>query len=318
MLDIIEVGNQYYVRAESSFADKQTRVLMSGDMFGVFDRRGDFRMMVSKEQGLFYKEMRHLSRFVLRLKEGQLLLLSSAVQLDNAALAVDLTNAEIQRSDQITLLAGTLHFYRSNCVWANSCYQRIEIHNYGVEPIAVELILDFEADFGDIFEVRGHPRKSRGRMLAPRVEESTVALGYLGLDGVRRETCIELSGAPAVVLGNQMQIPVQLEPGKQTKLNVRVQCSSDESTIDFPSEREAAEQLATRGSEIAKVEIYTSNEQFNDWVNRSVADLRMLVATTPEGIYPYAGVPWFSTVFGRDGIITGLECLWMCPEIAHG
>ncbi|MBV8140545.1 MAG: amylo-alpha-1,6-glucosidase, partial [Verrucomicrobia bacterium] len=84
------------------------------------------------------------------------------------------------------------------------------------------------------------------------------------------------------------------------------------------SEQDAVGQLSNRGAEISKVDIYTSNEQFNDWVNRSLADLKMLIAPTAKGIYPYAGVPWFSTIFGRDGIITGLQCLWACPEIAEG
>ncbi len=139
MLDIIEVGNQYYVRAQSSFADNQTKVLMSGDIFGVFDRRGDFRTMVSTEQGLFYREMRHLSKLVLRLEEGALLLLSSSVRLDNAVLAADLTNAGLLLSGQTDRHAGTLHFYRSNFLWENSCFQRIEVRNYAVEAIAVEL-----------------------------------------------------------------------------------------------------------------------------------------------------------------------------------
>jgi glycogen debranching enzyme len=318
MLDIIEVENQFYVRAQSSFADHQTKVLMSGDIFGVFDRRGDFRRLVSTEQGLFYKEMRHLSSLVLRLKEGALRLLSSSIQLDNAALVVDLTNGEMPVPGAKDLPRGTLHFYRSNLLWANSCYQRLEISNYASEPIAVDLILEFEADFADIFEVRGVPRKRRGQPLEPRVGESSVDLGYLGLDGLRRETRVELSQTPSAISAQQMQIPIRLAPGEQTNLTIHVQCKTGNEAIGFATEREAADQLAVRGAEIDKVEIDTSNQQFNDWIHRSLADLRMLVATTTEGMYPYAGVPWYSTVFGRDGLITGLEYLWACPGVAKG
>jgi glycogen debranching enzyme len=318
MLDIIEVENQYYVRAQSSFTDRQTKVLMSGDIFAVFDRRGDFRRLVSTEQGLFYKEMRHLSSLVLSLQEGGLLLLSSSVQLNNAALAVDLTNAERLVSGRKDQPPGTLHFHRSNFLWQNNCYQQIEVSNYAVEPIEVELLLEFEADFADIFAVRGHPRKRRGQLLEPRVGESRVDLGYMGLDGLRRETRVELNQPPSTITANQMRLPIRLAPGEQTNITIHVQCKSGDEASGSISVEEAAEQLALRGTEIAKVEIDTSNQQFNDWVNRSVADLRMLVATTSEGMYPCAGVPWFSTVFGRDGIITGLECLWLCPEIAHG
>ena len=78
----------------------------------------------------------------------------------------------------------------------------------------------------------------------------------------------------------------------------------------------ATEEL--RQARAGEPEITTSNEQFNDWLNRSVADLHMMRTQTSGGPYPYAGVPWFSTAFGRDGIITALECLWATPEVARG
>src|SRR5450631_1358384 len=140
MSDIIKVGNQYYVRAQSSFADNQTKTLMVGDLFGVFDRRGDFRTMISSGQGLFYREMRHLSKLILGLGQGELLLLSSSVRLDNAILAVDLTNAEVPSSGSGNWAIRTLHFHRSSFLWANRFYQRIEVRNYATEPVAFDLI----------------------------------------------------------------------------------------------------------------------------------------------------------------------------------
>ena len=96
---------------------------------------------------------------------------------------------------------------------------------------------------------------------------------------------------------------------------LRAYCSAPIKALER-AESEAAASLDHARGAYAVVE--SSSERFNHWLRRSAADLRMLVSTTPYGEYPYAGVPWFSTPFGRDGIITALQTLWINPRIARG
>src|SRR6185312_1227863 len=84
----------------------------------------------------------------------------------------------------------------------------------------------------------------------------------------------------------------------------------------FVALRDARRALRLTSSRAAS--IGTSNDIFNEAVRRSVADLYMLVTHTPQGPYPYAGIPWFSTYFGRDALITALQTLWLDPSIARG
>ena len=317
MMDIIEIENQYYVRAQSSLADNRTRVLMHGDAFAVFDRHGDLHPIGLNEQGLFYREARHLSKSVLRLTETQLLLLSSTVRDDNALLAVDLTNQDLQLPSGETLFRGALHIYRTKFLWKNTSQELVQIHNYGLGPASVELLLEFAADFADIFEVRGYKRRKHGRLLEPQLDGSSVTLAYEGLDGLLRTTKLECIGAAAQVAANEMRIQLALGPGEGTAFTLTTSCTSEDEKETLPY-AVAAEELSRDSTTFTDCDINTSNEQFNDWLNRSKADLRMLITSTPEGLYPYAGVPWFSTVFGRDGIVTALECLWFSPDVAKG
>ncbi|MCL2428820.1 MAG: amylo-alpha-1,6-glucosidase, partial [Alphaproteobacteria bacterium] len=77
--------------------------------------------------------------------------------------------------------------------------------------------------------------------------------------------------------------------------------------------RRALRRASSRAASIA-----TSNEILNEAARRSVCDLYMLITDTAQGPYPYAGIPWFSTAFGRDALITALQTLWMDPAIARG
>jgi glycogen debranching enzyme len=317
MLDIIEVENEFYVRARSSLTDSQTRVLMHADLFAVFDRHGDFQPVGFGEHGLYYREARHLSSLVLCLPGDRLWLLSSTVREDNAVLAVDLTNPDIDLPNGSRLPYGTIHIYRTKFLNENTCYEQIGIRNYGLGAVPLDLVMQFTADFADIFEIRGHRRAHSGKIFPPEIDKQSVTFGYLGLDGVSRTTTVSSSLEPAKATESDMRFHLDLASGEQKEFAILISCDAGPRTTPL-TYLEAVCARNDRRYEIDSVEIYTANEQFNDWLNRSRADLRMMITDTGEGQYPYAGVPWFATPFGRDGIVTALECLWFNPAMAKG
>ena len=312
--------DRYYILASSALADDQDLVLKEGDTFGVFDRSGDIRPIGLAEEGLYHEGTRYLSRLALRFGPQQPLLLSSAIKQDNALIAVDLTNLDISTDGAVIVPRGTVHLSRVMVVWDGVLYQRFTFRNYGLAHIATPFVLGFDADFADIFEVRGTLRPRRGQALPADVTRESVVLGYRGLDGVTRRTRIVIQPAPHALTATEASVDVVLAPRAEQSYLVTFACERDgraSRQVDFGAALgTASETLARRRSE--SCEIDTSNEQFNEWVGRSLSDLSMMTTDTPQGPYPYAGVPWFSTPFGRDGIITALSCLWMNPAMAAG
>jgi glycogen debranching enzyme len=320
LTDIVRVEDEYYVRASSALADDRTRVLKYGDTFAVFNRYGDIEPLGLSRFGLFHAETRHLSRFTVRLNQKQPLLLSSTIREDNAFLSVDLTNVDTNLNGQGELPRGTVHMFRLQFLRGASCYQYVRLLNYGLEPVNVSLMLQFDADFADIFEVRGTQRSRKGKRLPDYTANDQVILSYRGLDDVLRRTCLQFSPQPASLSVRDAAFEVALEPKEEKFVSCTITCernSTPRSVDPYHSAFRKLEKEFDRNG-IDECVVTSSSETFNAWLTRSSADLRMLIDGNPEGPYPYAGVPWFNTVFGRDGIITALECLWMAPRIAEG
>jgi glycogen debranching enzyme len=318
--DIIQLENQFYIRAESSLADDRTLVLLHNDTFAIFDRYGDIQPVGLGQQGLFHEETRYLSCLELRIGGHKPLLLSSVTAEDNVTVTIDLTNPDMELDSSVSLPRGTLHLYRNKFLTDGVCLDEIRLHNFGHEAINTELTFIFGADFKDIFEVRGQKRRRRGHYLGEDRDRGSVVLSYEGLDRVLRRTRIQCSSTSNSSGSGELTVPVHLEPQQEMVFSLNIYCECNGTRKDIVSFDETL--LGVYGekntSPLADFHIYTSNEQFNDWLNRSRADLSMMLAHTPFGPYPYAGVPWFSTAFGRDGIITSLELLWLAPDVAKG
>ena len=310
---------QYYIATTSSPADDRARVLKYGRMFFVFDRLGDVQTSGLGEEGLFYDGMRHLSELSLNLWNARPLLLSSTVATNNFLFTADLANLDVFSEGAMVIHRGTLHLVRSRFLWRDSCFEKLLFVNHGLEDLEIPVRIGFDADFTDIFEVRGTTRERKGQRLREQITGNSVVLSYEGLDHVVRQTCIrsDASGVQASATG--LEFELSLRPKETVTVQLEVCCNSHagaESVGYTDALSSARFELAEMGR--AFPQITSSNSRFSDWMARSISDLEMMIAGNPEPNYPYAGVPWFSTVFGRDGIITALQTLWLNPSIAKG
>jgi len=317
---IIRINDEFYIQAASSLIDDRTRVLKQGESFGVFDRYGDIQPVETFTHGLYHEGTRYLSYLELFLGGERPMFLSSMVKEDNATLTVDFTNHDASRKGQFALIRGTVHILRTRFLWNGVCYELIRLTHYGLEPTELDLVFRFGADYSDIFEIRGTPRARKGRRLKSIVTESCVTLGYEGLDGVVRRTHVEWNPAPERLSEMEAGFTCRLAPKQALTISLTITCECKGTRKEALSYDQACSEMS-RTIETCRAracEITTTNWQFNNWLNRSRSDLYMMLTDTPQGLYPYAGVPWFSTPFGRDGIITALEYLWVDPLMAKG
>jgi glycogen debranching enzyme len=318
--DVIQVQDQFYILATASRAAQRTAVLKHDDTFAVFDESGDIGALGAGEQGLYHEGTRYLSLFRLRLNGQRPLLLSSRVTDDDLWFGADLTNPDIPLGGDRLLARDLVHLFRGRCLFDGTWYERIRLCHYSPAPIGISLTFDVDADFADIFEVRGMRRARRGQRMTPLVEGSAIRIEYHGLDNEKRWAHLEWSEPPVAAAPNMVRFEYELPPRTPHLLTLAISCEREHRpaparTIEA-AEADAAAALDRTERQYAVFE--SSSERFNQWLRRSAADLRMLVSATPHGEYPYAGVPWFSTPFGRDGIITALQTLWINPRIARG
>ena len=311
---------RYEVQAASEVVDLHDQVLKAGESFAVFDQHGDIWPEGHGEEGIYHHGTRHLSGLLLRIAGQRPLLLGATSKWDNSRLSVDLANPDLGRGPR-RLPHSSLHIARTK-VLADGLYrERIVVRNFARRPVSIGLSVRYQADFADLFEVRGMRRAQRGTPLPSRTSGRQVLLRYRGLDGLLRRTRVRFSRRPASINQGEAKFSLDIAQRSATTLEIAVTCERGPAhrriMPPFESALAGARRqlsLVMRGS----AAIITSNEVFNDWLHRSVADVAMLTSRTSSGLYPYAGVPWFSTPFGRDGLVTGMQTLWMLPELSRG
>lgn len=298
----------------------ETYTLKHQDCFAIFDAYGNIDVNLNPEEGIYYKGTRFLSKFKFQLFQECPILLSASVKEDNTLFTSDLTNPALKIKDNLLIPKGSLHLFRSRFLYENCCYEKFVVRNFHLSPVSLNFSFHFGSDFSDIFEVRGFVRKRKGNFLRPLIEKNRLRLGYEGLDGKKRYLEISFYPLPKSLCEDCANFEISLNPREEYELLILFKCLIEEESYPKLSFSKALYLVKRhlKEWEEGSCKIYTSNAHFNQWLKRSFADIVMLTSRTPFGPYPYAGIPWFNTIFGRDGIITSLEFLWINPELAKG
>src|SRR6266550_1532638 len=231
MEDVIQVHDQFYILATASKATHRMAVLKHDDTFAVFDYSGDIGAFGADEHGLYQDDTRYLSRFRLRLNGHRPLLLSAGVKEDNAVFGADLTNPDMPLGEGLVLARDLVHLFRGRFLRDATWHERIRLCNYSRGRVRISLTFDVDADFADIFEVRGTERARRGSRLAPTIAGTHMRLGYRGLDKEDRWTDIEWSETPAACSPDMARFDYDLAPRGSTSLSVAIRCERQQRPV---------------------------------------------------------------------------------------
>lgn len=310
---------RYDVHAAASVQDGTSRVLKNDETFAVLDRQANIPSLATSH-GIYHRGTRFLSELWLTLNGRPPLLLGSTVSPSNTELDVDLSNPALMDGDRCLAHAGELHLRRTSFISGGIYFEKLELTNFRAEPVPIRIQYSFGADFVDVFEVRGIPRKRRGERKLPEIGSEDVRLRYEGLDGIHRETRLGFSPTPTSLGARLAMYQLDLAPRRSQTIFLTIACNEGLARFEPAPFDEGLRAAEMRNRKLASdsCSIETDSEHLTAWLRRSSADLTMMMTDTPYGSYPYAGVPWFSAPFGRDGLLTALQAGWTYPPMMTG
>jgi glycogen debranching enzyme len=290
--------------------------LKDGDAFLVADAQGD---ILGGVDGFFCADTRILSRLRLLIGDKRPSPLSHGLTQDGAVFTFHGANLALPPIGGRATPRGVIHVERRRTLHRERLFERVRLANFGLDEVMLPLAFEFAADFRDMFEVRGLKRMARNSAAEPRLTGRGVAFEYEGLDGVSRSCVLSFSEPPWRQSHRRADFMFILAPGQ--RIDLFLEAGSEEAEppardrfiAALDGARRCVRERAHRGAGLS-----AADGAFQAWIEQSRSDVALLTTDLATGPYPYAGIPWFSTTFGRDGIITAWQLLWMDPSLARG
>lgn len=290
----------------------------------------------ASELGFYYNDTRFLGIWEMTINGSAPVALSRELRFGGSTVVISMTNRDLEDSaNQRRIRRDTLLIRRVLSFHEDILFEMVEIKNFDREDHELEIQQWAGGRFDDVFEVRKFPRSKRGRLLSP--EETLLSEGYMttlqyeGLDSIVRRTFIKrlfptekIRVSPTLV-GHIAKVRVGAKSTVLLKTIVSFDRVSDGNFFGRPySQLTLAEKMRHLRTEsesgfFAPLVIETDHAIVNRAILNAQTDIFMLLTQEKDQeLYPYAGIPWFSAPFGRDGIITAYQLLPWFPSLAKG
>lgn len=326
--------NLEYAVATGAQDIRDTIVIKELDLFLLTDLNGNVPRGNINGLGLYHKDTRFLSAYELVLEGIPPTYLLSTGEMRFAEIQ-ELTNPDLRLPNGVVIRKETLTLHRERVISPERVDEVLAVTNYNVTPMPLQLVIFFDADFADMFQIRGFLQVSeRGTLFPPKWEDDTLTFAYDGIDSLRRTTKITFSPAPASHTGGQVTYNLSLEPRSSTKLRLQVNVAVEKMDPPAaPAETAAPEapsapalprlpSLVEHGTEDydhwlrEQPTMQSDNKIWDDVLRRALLDLHLLESGAPPDTFPAAGIPWFATLFGRDSMTVGLQHTWFPKSAA--
>lgn len=287
--------------------------LVAGTSFCVGDATGDIRP--EQAQGLFVEDTRVLSTWRLEIDGAPVDPLTVIPAEPFEAVFVGRAAPRPERVDP------TLVIERRRFV-GGGLREDVTLRNFAAEAAGIQLYLEVDADFADLFEVKA------GRGLAPH-RVGRRALGdsltlWVERGDSRRGVRVTAPDAVATTSGLTIRAVVPPHGTWHTTVEVRPSLEDGELEPAFPVDRpvESAPAAARmRSWRAAAADVTTGHRDLDAALSRTERDLgalRIVDPAHPEDDVVAAGAPWFMALFGRDSLLTSWMAMPFAPSLALG
>jgi glycogen debranching enzyme len=293
----------------------ESLVIREDDISLVTQKNGDIPPGHEHGYGLYHKDCRFLSSYIIRLN-GQVLTNILSSDEKQYASTVILTNRGFKDRRDVAVEKDTIVVRRDRVI-PGVVDETIRINNYNRYEVKTDVLLEFRCDFYDIFTVRGLTKGTEGTYFPPLFHNNELTFSYLGKDGHTRSTTIMFDPAPSSVDRGWCKFDIALKPRGAHEIKIRVRAEEPGFELRKPVEETLKQiEVSYLSARDCCYKVSTDNEIFNKMLMRSVSDLRMLHMSLNGYNFYSAGVPWYDALFGRDSIIASIQSMLYEPGMA--